>query len=562
MQNNPTDQNDGSYQVNGESYRVDYIPVPPPKSGCGGYGCLMGCGIGCLVLLIIAVVIGVLFYYYCVKGIPLKISPETTIISSPLKSDGKSVDFFSAIKEKIEPKDPAKNNGFKNVLNAYGKELITNSKQEELSYGWIFPELCKSIGLDPNLKPTHIYKEPDFTKIKPANKEINKQNEKEKENDVAEIQENKQDSSEITVFKNILSKNWSINEYPKLKEWLEKVDSGLDVVQKAAMEEIYFVPMVRRNEKELAVMSIPSTIRGNAKLLQGLQVRSMLRIGEGEFGKAWDDMIASIHLKLNLINKGIHIFDNRSDQTRLQIIKTIAKSSSNWTPEQINKAISDLESIPPSPKREDVLLIVQFILLDVFSTAGDSKQFVESISGQTLDSHPTSEQLNNLTNLMELCGFNWNIAAKKLNEAAEIHKKTINDTDTEKILNATGKNIKQELDEFSQRLSVQIHDQMANIITVSGRSEIAGFVVGEFVPILEKYIFKQTLNDEIHHRLLQTTFSIERYKSEHKKYPKSLDQLKLPPPAVTAIKTDYKTTDKGYKISICDTELEITPNTL
>ncbi|MDR0392569.1 MAG: hypothetical protein LBH59_11715, partial [Planctomycetaceae bacterium] len=94
MQENISDQPNNSYQVNGETYQVHYIP--PQKSGCGGSSCLMGCGVGCLVLIIILAVGGFLFYAYCVKGVPMQISPETTVISSPLKSDGKSVDFFTA----------------------------------------------------------------------------------------------------------------------------------------------------------------------------------------------------------------------------------------------------------------------------------------------------------------------------------------------------------------------------------------------------------------------------------------------------------------------------------
>lgn len=561
MQENISDQPNNSYQVNGETYQVHYIP--PQKSGCGGSSCLMGCGVGCLVLIIILAVGGFIFYAYCVKGVPMQISPETTVISSPLKSDGKSVDFFTAIKEKIEPKDVANNNGFKDVLEAYGKELIINNKQNEFNNDWIFSEMCKSVELDPNFTPAHIYKEPNFYEIKIAKKEKNNDNENEKNEEVDATQDNEYGWQELVIYKNVLSEKWNIKEYPELEEWLESVNSGLDVVQKAAMKEIYVVPMVRRSEKELAIMSItPQVIVANRQLAHGLEVRSILHTGNKEFDKAWKDLLASIHLRRNLINKGIYIFDKIdpiTDQLKLQLIKTFAESSSKWKPEQLNKAITELDSIPQSTKREDLLLITQYIFLDVFSLAGDPKQFVESISGQSLGT-ATNEGLQNMVYLLELFGFNWNIVAKKLNESTAIHKKTITDENTEQILNTTN-NTTLEIDGFTKNLTEKMQQKMSNVFTVAGRSEMLGFIVGEFVPALEKHIFKQVLNDEVRCRLLQTAFAIELYKSENKKYPESLDQLKLNPPKMPALKTNYKITDKGYKISIGDIELEITPNT-
>jgi hypothetical protein len=439
--------------------------------------------------------------------------------------------------------------------------LIVSSPQEDLDYGWIFSEMCKSVGLDPNFAPPHIYKEPNFDEIKIDKKEDKElDDENTNEDQVVEIWDSGYELKELTFYKKILSEKWTIKDYPKLAEWLAEVDSGLDVVQKSAMEEIYSVPMVRRNENELAIMSIPQAIITNAKLVRGLQVRAMLRVGSGEIDKAWNDLFASIQLQHKLTNKGIQVFDNRSDNIKLQIIKTFAESASKCTPEQLNKAIADLESIPQNTNRENLLLTIQYILLDMFSVAGDSKQFVESISGQTIDS-PASEQLKNMAGLMELCGFNWNIVAKRLNESATSHKTTINDTDTEKILNTTANNAKQEIDKFAHSLSAKIKHKMSNLFTVTGRSEVTGILVGDAVTEFEKYIFKQILNNEVRYRLLQTAFAIELYKSENKQYPESLDQLKLNPPKISALKTNYKITDKGYKISIGNIELEITPDT-
>ncbi|MDR1480809.1 MAG: hypothetical protein LBJ00_17930 [Planctomycetaceae bacterium] len=517
-----------------------------------GFSCLKGCGIGCLVLLIITAIIIWLIYVYCIKGVQMRISPETTLVTSPLKSDGKSIDFFMLIKDEVDSQDLTKNNGFKDVLAAYGKELVAASRQDELGHGWIFTEMCKSVDLDPQFTPAHVYKEPEFNII--LDKEKSNGN---GEDDI--IPDNKYESNELIIYQKVLSKDWSIKEHPKLAEWLESVGSGLDVVQKAALEEVYFIPLVRRNENDLAIVSIaPHVVSANRNLIHGLQVRSMLRIGEGEYTKAWDDLLASFHLRRKLINRGIQLFGDEPDQIKLQVIKTVVESSAKWESEQLDNAIANLKTIPQYPKREDLLLITQYLLLDIFSMAGDSKQFVESISGQSVDSHAASKQMmKSMISLMDLCGFDWNIVAKHLNEAIEAHKKSIGETGTEKILNAPSKDIKHGLDEFTGRLSVQIQNKIIEMFTVSGRSEFVGFVIGEFVPVLERHVFKQTLNDEIRHRLLLTALTISKYERENKKYPESLDQLKLEPPRIPAMKTNYEITDKGYKISIGDMELEI-----
>ncbi|MDR2344677.1 MAG: hypothetical protein LBE18_01285 [Planctomycetaceae bacterium] len=536
---------------NNEQYSPTAIILPPEsqKSGCGFSGCLIGCGIVCLVLIITSIIAGLLIHSYCFKSIPLKVSPETTLVTTPLKSDGKSVDFYTVLKKQIEPQNPTSNNGFKNVLAAYGKELFINNSQEALNYDWIFNEICKAVELDPNFTPENVYKEPNLSVFLNGLNENNA----EKESSIKELK--------LTIFDELLTKNWSIQNYPEIEEWLNKVNPGLDVVQKAAMEESYFIPMIRRNEQELALVSLsPPIINANAKLIHGLQIRSILQIGERNFDKAWDDILASFHLQRKLINKGIHLFNyNIPTEIKLQIIKTIAQSSSNWTPEQLNKAINDLQSIPQAPKREDLLLTAQYTVLDAFAMTNNTEQFVESIASL---SFAARTQLDSLINIMKLFGFNWNIAAKKMNEAVTIYKKTINDEkNTEKLLNPATIDAQLDIQKFSQKLSIDLHNKMINVITVSGRSEVAGYIIGEIVPFTEKYIFKQTLNDEIYYRLLQTAFAIELYKSEHKKYPDSIDQLKLNPPRITAIKTNYKLTDKGYKISISGVELEFITNT-
>jgi hypothetical protein len=74
-------------------------------------------------------------------GAPLIVSPETTVITEPLKSDGKSVDFYQAIKEMVEPEmQQLDDNGFVDVVRFYSHMPFGYEQQYLL--------MCKELGLD------------------------------------------------------------------------------------------------------------------------------------------------------------------------------------------------------------------------------------------------------------------------------------------------------------------------------------------------------------------------------------------------------------------------------
>jgi hypothetical protein len=72
-------------------------------------------------------------------AVPLTVSPETTIITEPLKSDG-TVDYHQHLQTKLEQGVHPDDNGFKILVLAYGREIFDTEEQ--------YLEMCKRLGID------------------------------------------------------------------------------------------------------------------------------------------------------------------------------------------------------------------------------------------------------------------------------------------------------------------------------------------------------------------------------------------------------------------------------
>ncbi|MDR1925996.1 MAG: hypothetical protein LBQ66_16630, partial [Planctomycetaceae bacterium] len=364
-----------------------------PKVTRKSYSCARSCAVGCLVLVVLVTVCGLLGYFLLLKGEPLIVATETTIITTPLKTDGKSVDFFQPIQKILEPQDKTKENGFKLVVAAYGKDFLLQHNPH-INQDWIYDEICKQLELDPNQLPTHVYEAPKFeyreidtkklqAEIEKLKAEIeNKKSENDYKEKKNEIERKQKALDEVVNSQYDLSKlerePWSLQEYPKMQLWLDKVDDGLDIVQKAAMHDVFFVPMTRKSDQAITVTAINiPLIEQLQPLVRGLRTRGMLWIGEGDYQKAWNDILAAMRLERQLIHP--QFSDDIPDETKQITINNIAKYSQNWSTELLNKAIADLDNLPEPKKRDELLTVVQFLTIDIFAEAHDASKLLEKL---------------------------------------------------------------------------------------------------------------------------------------------------------------------------------------
>ncbi|MCL2743967.1 MAG: hypothetical protein FWE67_08950 [Planctomycetaceae bacterium] len=497
------------------------------RSGCGCW--LWGCGCGCLTLIIAMIAAGVGTYYVCWKGVPLKVSPETTVITGPLKGNG-NVDFFTVIEKEHLPPAAPEDNGFKEVLAAYGKAMFSNpaGKRE-----WQYEETCRKLGLNPGDEPTAVWT--DYSQYY---------------------------LGEAGNVAKLASSPWKIDDQPKMKEWLDKVNGGLDILQNAVMKEHYFLPMVRRNENELALLSVSSdALNFHRKLAESLRVRAMQRLGANQNAEAWKDITAALRLE-----RSVFIFFDFSDfedkmeaiaakpqpdinpeelasqfgsnfsalsAGRNTLLDTLANST-DWKKEDLDGAIADLEALPPWIDRQTFLKIMQYAVLDMISSMNDAVAFVESLD---IPTHHAGKK-GDVVPLV-----NWGMLAKQLNIQFADYAKSIKPEDMQTVVLKTDKEV---LDELNRKMTESMKDFSRNpaaIMMVNSRSVLAGDILGDALTAAELVIFKQMLNSEQERQLLRTAFAVKRFQLENKELPKTLEDLKLEPltpelPLIFEVKPD------------------------
>lgn len=95
----------------------------------------------------------VVVYVTYVRDVPLAVSPESTVVTEPLKSGGREVDYFAAAELMSYPPELAtEDNGFRLLVRGLGVSPDVQPDQRRQIY--------EKLGLDPTVPPTLTYEEP------------------------------------------------------------------------------------------------------------------------------------------------------------------------------------------------------------------------------------------------------------------------------------------------------------------------------------------------------------------------------------------------------------------
>ena len=450
----------------------------------GGGCCFFGCCLGCLgFLLLIALLIAGFYYSLFTGGAPLEVSPETTIITEPLKSDGKTVDFHQAIQKLLVPENIQPNeNGFRDVVLAYGQAIVKTFGEADAS-DWQYREMCKHFGIDPQALPR-------FTLENPRPGDVHFDNE------------------------------------------------GLDAVQAAVAKSHYSIPLVRRNENDLVLTSLPVAIQKfHEQLVSAFRNRAMSRFNKGDNAEAWQDMLTAARLfRFVTINSTWQsaILDAEDEESRFTPVADMAAILSQWPPEQLEKAIKDLDSLPNWQDRQTTLQIIQFTLLDILSATNDFDGLTANLGLQEEDMI-----------VFQMITFDWNLVAKELNNEFKAYG--------ELMEQAEGKSLDEQFDLLHLRQSGERHDLRANeetlekkveelllhhfetgggldIFFASGRSKLTGALAGRLlISRAAGEMYRLQLMEESRCQALRLALALERYYREHQTYPDSLEELHLQP---------------------------------
>lgn len=297
----------------------------------------------------------------CFREVPLKISPQTTFLTEPKTKDGKSIDYFKAIRDRFEPqcelRGKPEQNGFREIVAALGKSPFFDEPD------WLWPELCKKLELDPELTPTlqfepvEMFVHREYLLWLDANDMLGKAAD-------GQLDEDEYPSESGGLLNRLLSRPWTPEQYPFMARWIEENSPILDLIASATEKDYCFLPKIRQpgTEGTLAVGQYDDLSKQTVLprfFLFAFWCRAQLRLGEDNLDGAWSDLIHADRLAIQLRRS----FSNLNSFAPLfqQAARLIEEH--HPTPEQRKRFLADLDSLPSWENRADLLQYERFNVL-------------------------------------------------------------------------------------------------------------------------------------------------------------------------------------------------------
>ena len=254
----------------------------------------------------LAVLFGLFLIWYVLvgRGVPPRISHETTWITEPRTADNKWIDYCKAYEQTYYPPEmKTDDNGYRIIARHLGLpeyELTyydfktKERKSYDLDKAALRTQGYEKLGLPPDNKPdmTLICKEVllrDYAMEKYPN-----------DNDY-EARSNLQDE----LYKQIMRKPWTLEEYPMMATWLEQTSPVLDIVGEAVAKPAFFTPLVVPEDYPLhhiieLALPLVQEFRGIAR---EFQARFQYRLGQGDIDGAIEDKIALHRFGRHILNQ-------------------------------------------------------------------------------------------------------------------------------------------------------------------------------------------------------------------------------------------------------------------
>jgi hypothetical protein len=337
---------------------------------------------------------------------------------------------------------------------------------------------------------------------------------------------------------------WAAKECPNIVEWLKANEKPLALVVEATRRTHYYCPLIpnKKNKSGLIGALMPS-VQKCRELANALTCRAMLRLGEGRFDDAWQDLLAC-HRLSRLVARGatniellvaiaIDAVASRADLAFLERV--------DWKAERLNNCLRELRKLlPMSLAAEKVDLGERFISLEAITMIDRyGPEYMEGLSG--------SKEPNLLTKLFQPT-IDYEPVLPNINRWYNRMAKAMRVQDRatrEKQLNQIGK----ELDELNKK-SAQSRPGIFQIRKAVGE-KIGNIMIGLLVPAIQKVQNASDRCEQIQNNLY-LAFALAAYHRDHGRYPKELETLapkyldKVPMDLFSGKPLIYRPSENGY----------------
>jgi hypothetical protein len=347
---------------------------------------------------------------------------------------------------------------------------------------------------------------------------------------------------------------WTAKDYPHLAAWLAANEKPLVVVVEATRLPEYYNPLVsHRSEKvhpALIAALLPS-VQKCRQLTNALAARAMLRVADGKFDDAWQDLLAC-HRLGRLLGRGSTLIEGLVGLA----INNIAANATlayleraNLNAKQAQERIKDLQALAPiAPMSDKVDLGERFVFLDIVQIVrcGDIGT-IESLGRETKPSEPDPDTQKALETIdwdpVLRNGNKWYdrmAAAMRLKDRADREK------EFDKI----------EVDLKALRKDPAKPGNLGDALHGKGTPKEVGTALGNvlvtmMMPATRKVQNAADRSQQVQANL-QVAFALAAYHADHKSYPAKLNDLApkylapVPDDLFSSKPLIYGSTEKGY----------------
>lgn len=455
----------------------------------------------------------------------LPIGKDTTVVTGPIDKEG-YIDYETALAERMGKGIKPEKNANALLFKAFGPK----PEGAEMS-----AEFYKHLGIDaPPEKGDY------FVSLGKYAREHLKLNQEEAE-------------AVYDQQRRATQRPWAAEDYPHITAWLIVNEKPLAVVLEATKRPDYFNPLISRKNKDapsnLLGALLPS-VQKCRELAAALTARAMLRVREGKYDEAWQDLLAC-HRLARLVARGATLIEMLVG-VAIDAIASNAElaflESAKLTPKQIRDCLKDLQNLPPMPSLADRIDAGErFMFLDGAQMVrrGGVKMLEGLAGGVPPAPAPVVDQ-----NLQQL---DWAIVLRNGNRwydrmaaALRVKDRAGREKEFDKI-DAELKALKKALTDEGDLIKLLAKGPPDKAV-----AKAAGDVlISLLAPAVRKVQGAADRAEQIQ-RNLHVAFALAAYRAENKRYPEKLDALA--PKYLAAVPGDvfsgkpivYKPSEKGY----------------
>jgi len=346
---------------------------------------------------VFAVLFGLfVIWYLCVgRGVPPRISRETTWITEPRTADGKWIDYCKAYEQLYYPPEmQTDENGYRIIARHLGLHIglpefrlrYCDGKDYDLDQEALLAQGYEKLGLPPDNKP-------DMKFVTADNFILNYSKESHPDdNDAAfELQ-----TELLHRLNQLRSEPWTLEQNPMMATWFEQTSPVLDLVSDAVAKPVFRMPFVIPEgtdslQDPIAIMMNP--IQDFRLFAREFQTRFFYYLGNGDIDKAIDDRIALHRLGRHVQFHGPLMCFYIGRAIDGMYMEGIADNLEiQPTAEQIRRFMQLLAELPPSMTVQEAKESERLFMLDSMQTfvrgvwpVSVPKQRIRSIFGLSYD---------------------------------------------------------------------------------------------------------------------------------------------------------------------------------